>query len=72
MLLIAIGVTCPIMVLNAKLVIVASETPFDLVLVSKISAGIIPHRSVSIRWFQSDANSDSQDNGPFVAEKEKL
>ena len=41
MFFIAIGVTCPIMVLKAKDIIVAILTPFDLVLVSKISAGTI-------------------------------
>jgi hypothetical protein len=41
MLFIAIGVVCPIIVLNAKLTIVAILTPLALVLVSKISAGMI-------------------------------
>lgn len=48
------GVTWPIIVLNANEVIVAMETPLDRVRVSKTSAGII------------------QDNGPHVAENEKL
>jgi hypothetical protein len=37
----AVEVVCPINVLKAKLVIVAMDTPLALVLVSKISAGII-------------------------------
>lgn len=35
------GVTCPIMVLKAKEVMVAKLTPLDRVRVSKTSAGII-------------------------------
>jgi hypothetical protein len=38
---IATDVTCPIIVLNAKETIAAMPTPFDLVFVSKISAGMI-------------------------------
>lgn len=34
-------VVCPIIVLNAKLTIVAIDTPFERVRVSKISAGMI-------------------------------
>jgi hypothetical protein len=37
----AVDVVCPIIVLKAKLTIVAIETPLALVLVSNISAGII-------------------------------
>src|ERR1700712_474103 len=44
MVFIAVDVVCPIIVLNAKLVIVAIETPLALVLVSKISA----EQSISI------------------------
>lgn len=40
-LFIAIPVVCPIIVLKAKLVIVAILTPLDLVYVSNISAGMI-------------------------------
>ena len=36
----AIGVTCPIIVLNAKLVIAPHETPFKRIAVPKSSAGI--------------------------------
>ena len=38
---IAVDVVCPIKVLKAKLAIVAIDTPFARVLVSKISAGMI-------------------------------
>jgi hypothetical protein len=38
---IAVDVVCPIIVLNAKLTMVAILTPLALVLVSNISAGMI-------------------------------
>lgn len=44
----AIGVTWPIMVLNANDVMVAIETPFDRVRVSKTSAGIIQDRGPQV------------------------
>jgi hypothetical protein len=44
----ATEVVCPIMVLKAKLVIVAMETPLDLVFVSKISAGMIQDRGPQV------------------------
>lgn len=55
MLSIAGLVTCPINVLKAKETIAPMETPLDLVLVSKISAGIIhdkdPHVNENDIWY---------------------
>lgn len=48
MAVIAMGVTCPIIVLNAKDIMVASETPLARVRVSKISAGIIHERGPQV------------------------
>jgi hypothetical protein len=53
MLFIAVGVTWPIIVLKAKEIMVASETPLERVLVSNISAGMIhdkgPHVALKLK-----------------------
>lgn len=48
MAVIAMGVTCPIIVLNAKDIMVARETPLARVRVSKISAGMIQERGPQV------------------------
>lgn len=45
----ATEVVWPIRVLNAKLVMVATDTPFARVLVSKISAGMIQERGPQVQ-----------------------
>jgi len=51
----ATEVVCPIMVLNAKLVMVTMDTPLARVLVSKISAGMIqesgPHAALKEKLY---------------------
>lgn len=44
----AMGVTCPIIVLNAYDVMVASETPLERVRVSNTSAGMIQERGPQV------------------------
>jgi hypothetical protein len=73
-------VVCPIIVLNAKLVIVAILTPLDLVFVSNISAGMIqlsgPHVALNEKLYNhvatmkphaADPVPDSPDPGGNLA-----
>ena len=60
------------MVLKAKDAMVAMQTPIERVRVSKISAGTIPAK-LSVYYSRlTQILANSQESGPFVAEKEKL
>src|ERR1051326_8021219 len=71
MLTIATEVTCPIIVLKAKLVIVAIDTPFARVLVSNISAGIIqlngPHVALKEKLYNQVMAMKPQAAAPLFA-----